>query len=199
MPFADVLNELANLFDEGDEQIAKVAAEICVRCANQNPDKKREGKIQAHSQAVELLQKTESDVAKAIIPVINELDWYHSGYEDGRISEDVALKMQTVEIIGPDGIYWDDKCRVGLFIQTANTDYITRTHEAEELFIQIAGQAEWTKNNQPYQTKNPGDRMHHESYQPHASQTKNSAMVAAWVWWGNINYDTYKYEGIEEA
>ena len=133
--------------------------------------------------------------AAEILPVMDSLSWHYSGYEDGRISADVALRMMTVELIGADGMIFDDFCRVGLFAQTANTNYVIRTHAAEELFVQLAGEAQWYKEGTAYTPRLPGDRMHHASYQPHASRTANQAMIAAWVWAGNIAYEEYKYAG----
>ena len=130
-----------------------------------------------------------------MLPVFDSLAWRYSGYDDGRISEDVALHMQTVELIGAHGMIHDDHCRVGLFAQTAATDYAIRIHAAEELFVQIAGHAEWFKQGTDYAERGAGDRMHHLSNQPHASRTSHSAMIALWVWAGDIGYDTYKYTG----
>ena len=92
---------------------------------------------------------------------------------------------------------FDDTCRAGLFAQVPNVDYIIRTHAAEELFVQIAGEAEWMKGDEPYSLRKAGDRMHHASYEPHASRTKDKAMIAVWVWAGELSYGTYSYEGVK--
>ena len=70
-----------------------------------------------------------------------------------------------------------------------------RTHAAEELFVQIAGEGEWCKGDSSYKLQGPGARMHHASYEPHASRTTNSALIALWVWAGELGYDKYDYKG----
>ena len=44
-------------------------------------------------------------------------------------------------------------------------------------------------------TWDPGGRVYHPSDAPHASATPNGFVLAAWVWWGDIAYDSYHYTG----
>ena len=193
--FSALFEALADLFDQGNEPIAKVASTALRRHVNSTADFLPHA-LKTSEEIKTLLQISNALLcADLISPVMDDLSWHYSGLEDGRISETVARRMQTVEIIGADGMIYDDTCRVGLFSQTANTDYIIRTHAAEELFVQIAGEAEWMKGDEPYLNRHAGDRMHHASYQPHASRTKQSAMIAAWVWAGDLDYSKYNYTG----
>lgn len=186
---------LADLLATGTEEIAATGAAALRRHADASPACANVS-LATNTAIESLLNDPEAlPCVEHIKPVVNDLSWHYSGYEDGRISADVALKMQTVELIGADGMIFDDSCRVGLFAQTEQTDYIIRTHAAEELFVQIAGQAEWMRGDEPYQLRGPGDRMHHASFQPHASRTGHSALIAVWVWSGELDYKTYSYKG----
>ena len=139
-------------------------------------------------------------LAKTILEVMDDLHWHYSGYDDGRIAADVALRMQTCELIGPNGMIEHDLCRIGLFAQTANTDYVIRNHAAEELFLQIAGNGEWIKGEDgQYQTKKAGDFMHHRSFEDHASRTTDEAIIAAWIWTGDIDYKKYYYNNANKG
>ncbi len=190
----DIFSTLADVFAEGSEDIAGIAA----------------SRLRAHRNAVceqanieytfptrlaGLLQQNSAHrCATAIVPILAKLPWYRAGYEDGRISRDVAAHMFTVELIGSNGVVKDDDCRVGLFIQEPSVDYAVRTHAAEEMFIVIAGEAEWKQSEKAYVKRRAGARIHHASYEPHASRTTNTAMMAAWVWIGDVNFETYHYD-----
>lgn len=186
---------LAEQFDQGSEDIAAIGAAALRRHANAVVPAERVS-LKTNQEIADILQTpTALPCAKHVSDVLGDLSWHYSGYDDGRITENVALRMQTVELIGAHGMIHDDSCRVGLFAQTANTDYIIRTHAAEELFVQIAGEGEWCKGERPYTVRGPGERMHHASYEPHASRTTNSALIALWVWAGELGYDKYDYKG----
>ncbi len=193
-----MFHALASALDqEGEcsENIARVGADALRRHAESSCPAEKTS-LATGEEIFSLLQSPKAlPCAVEITPYMDHLSWHYSGYEDGGISADVALRMQTVELIGADGMIDDPTCRVGLFAQTANTDYIIRTHSAEELFVQIAGEAEWYKQGTPYTMRHPGDRMHHASYQPHASRTINSGLLAVWVWAGDLAYENYNYQG----
>ena len=190
-----MFHALADLFDEGSEEIAAIGAAALRRHANAEVRAERVSLTTNEEIANILGTPNALPCAQQVSEVLGDLSWHYSGYDDGRITENVALRMQTVELIGAHGMIYDDSCRVGLFAQTANTDYIIRTHAAEELFVQIAGEGEWCKGDIPYSTRGPGERMHHASYEPHASRTTHSALIALWVWAGELGYDKYDYKG----
>ena len=190
-----MFHALADLFDEGSEEIAAIGAAALRRHAGAKVPAERVD-LTTNAEIEAILKSPDAlPCAQLVLDVLGDLSWHYSGYDDGRITENVALRMQTVELIGAHGMIHDDTCRVGLFAQTANTDYIIRTHAAEELFVQIAGSGEWCKSDAPYSQRGPGERMHHASYEPHASRTTNSALIALWVWAGELGYDKYDYKG----
>ena len=195
LDLSNLFHALADLLDEGDEGIAAIGAAALRRHAAAQVSTS-DKMLPTNGEIKDLLKEPNAlSCCAHLWPIIDDLAWRHSGLDDGRITKDVALRMQTVELIGDHGMIHDDDCRVGLFAQTTNTDYVVRTHAAEELFVQIAGRAEWFKQGSPYAEKHPGDRMHHASNQPHASRSGDSAMIAVWVWAGDIGYETYKYTG----
>ncbi|MEP1208660.1 MAG: dimethylsulfonioproprionate lyase family protein [Rhizobiaceae bacterium] len=199
LDLSEMFTALAELLETGSEDIAATGARALRRHANAS----YVGEVNILTTGAEisslLTMPAALPCAATIAPIVDRLSWHYSGYDDGRISADVALRMQTVELIGADGMIYDATCRVGLFAQTAQTNYIIRTHSAEELFVQIAGEAEWCKGDEPYAPRHPGDRMHHQSYQPHASRTGQSGLIAVWVWSGDLDYKKYNYVGCNAA
>lgn len=193
--FEAMMTGLAELFEEGGEDIASLAAMVLREHAAGPVAPAPRGLATSAQVAAIAAAPGGHRVAGLIAPLLADLDWHYSGYEDGRIDAAVAARMQTVEIVGPDGMIKEPRCRVGLFAMVPGVDYSVRTHAAEELFVQIAGEADWQQADRPYLKRGPGARMHHASYEPHATRTTARGMIAAWVWGGNIDYDTYRYGG----
>ncbi|MEX0282327.1 MAG: dimethylsulfonioproprionate lyase family protein [Arenibacterium sp.] len=104
-----------------------------------------------------------------------------------------------VELIGPGGIVRDETIRLGLYGIRSNVEYGIRTHPAEELFVMLAGEADWKRGPLPYVTHRAGDRSHHPSMMPHATRTQNSAFMSVYIWIGDLSDDGYVYHGLPTA
>ena len=102
--------------------------------------------------------------------------------------------MQT-ELVGPDGIFLSEKTRVGLWVQTANLNYTTRTHAAEETFVILGGKAIWQAGDNAPLEEGIGTVIHHPSNTPHSNCTTNSPLLAAWRWSGDISIEQYTLKG----
>ncbi len=133
----------------------------------------------------------------AIMPhlrkAIPQLDWYYFGLDDALIDADTAAQMATVELVGPDGMFFNPTLRVGVFMQDAGVHYSTRTHPAEETFIMISGMGRWGRGWQDTTTDHhAGDMIFHESMVPHSTRTFGVPFVALWRWNGDIRLDGYE-------
>ncbi len=189
-----LLIALADLFAEGDQEIALLADSKLRNHGKPEKEWWNSGFSLPSQLAGLLTQSIAHQCMTEIMSLWAKLPWYRAGYEDGRISRDVAAHMFTVELIGSNGVVKDSDCRIGLFIHEPSINYAVRTHAAEEMFIIIAGEAEWQQSENPHVKRDAGARIHHASYEPHASRTTNSAILAAWAWVGNINFETYRYD-----
>ena len=101
-----------------------------------------------------------------------------------------------IELLGPDGLVKSDKIRLGLYGMLPNAEYGIRTHPAEEVFIMLAGEADWKRDNAPYELLRPGEQSYHPSMLPHASKTEELAFMSVYAWRGDISTDNYVYEGL---
>ena len=107
-----------------------------------------------------------------------------------------STRKVHVELLGPDGLVTSDQIKLGLYGMLPNADYGLRTHPAEEVFIMLAGQAQWKRGDASYQEKGPGARAHHPSGLAHATRTIDTAFMSVYVWTGDISTDGYRYSGI---
>jgi dimethylpropiothetin dethiomethylase len=193
--FYDVLADLADLFD-AENRIGghEAALELRTICG-----KVHTPLLPAHQVLTETIQKALTinplPVSEKIAKVMPLIDWHSSGMVDGRIRPEISQHMATAELVGPDGMVYCEHMRIGLFAQSANVNYVTRQHAAEETFIMLGGSAYWqSEDNQPELHKT-GDMIHHPSNVPHVSVTKDEPFIAAWRWAGDIGYDQYTLTG----
>jgi len=101
-----------------------------------------------------------------------------------------------VELLGPQGIIKSKFVRLGLYGILPNSEYGIRTHPAEELFIMLAGQAEWLRGPGEYELKRAGEYSYHPSGMRHATKTTHSAFMSVYIWSGDISKDKYQYLGL---
>lgn len=100
-----------------------------------------------------------------------------------------------VELVGPEGLVKSDEVRLGLYGMAPGHSYGIRTHLAEEVFVMLAGEAEWKKDDEPYKPLRAGRRAYHPSMTPHANRTREHAFMSIYVWRGDVSTDSYKYQG----
>ena len=114
-----------------------------------------------------------------------------SNWGEGTLTEDVASNLYTAELVGPDGLFKDDRVRVGLLLSEAATDYPISSHSGEETYYVISGLAEWSVDGSPYRIRNPGSFIHHPAWVPHGRRTLDEVFLGAWRWSGDLNLDSF--------
>lgn len=100
-----------------------------------------------------------------------------------------------VELIGPDGLVPSTQVRMGLYGMLPGYEYGIRTHLAEEVFVMLAGEADWKRGDGPYIPCRRGKRVYHPSMLPHATRTRDNAFLSLYIWRGDVSTDSYRYHG----
>lgn len=103
-----------------------------------------------------------------------------------------------VELLGPDGLVPTDSLRLGLYGILPHSEYGIRTHPAEEIFIMLAGEADWLRGDAPYQTHGRGTHSYHPSEMPHATRTHDKAFMSVYIWYGDVSTERYHYQGLPQ-
>lgn len=106
-----------------------------------------------------------------------------------------SRKKLIVELLGPDGIVPARGIRVGLYGIAPGAYYGYRTHPAEEVFVMLAGTADWAKGSTGFETLGTGGRAYHPSMTRHATITRDLAFLSLYVWCGDVSYSGYNYQG----
>lgn len=137
--------------------------------------------------------------AVRLADVADDLNWH---YSDGLREKPQQFKGDYcfTAIIGPGsktvGINSPIKSqdfRFGVYLQNPHTFYPSHRHEAVELYLPISGTALWQKDAGPFEPVKTGTLIQHATYQPHATETGATPMLAFWAWLGNLSIDTYSF------
>ncbi len=183
-----VLSTAAKQFSHHDSDIARrlntILSQIEVNTSFETPTSDRALRI-----LPEILNLDEGALAKSISDCYPYLCWRSPGF--GRIPPAIAERMAVVEIIGPNGMIHDERCRFGLLVQGNDTYYPMHQHAAEELYLVICGTAKWTVDNRPSEVNGAGAFIHHKPHQPHAMLTEAIPLLTMWGWIGDITSSSY--------
>lgn len=86
------------------------------------------------------------------------------------------------EFVGLSGPTPSDRLACGVLLLGPDSTYPPHRHEAEEVYVPLAGTAMWKQGSGGWQEQPPGAVIHHARYEPHAMRTKNSPLLALYLW-----------------
>ena len=109
-------------------------------------------------------------------------------YKDTKIGDDFMTRFGCYCLIGPNGAFASDGMQAYIVYMPAGLWYTWHHHPPEELYLVLAGDAEFLRAGETPETLRPGDTSFHTSNQPHATRTLNHPMMAC-VFWRN-EFDT---------
>ncbi len=107
----------------------------------------------------------------------------------------LAGRYAFVEIAGPAGFASSDDLRFGLYLQMRETDYPAHSHAAEELYLILSGTAKWRKADGAFAPRAPGTLIHHRPDESHAMETAAEPLLAMWLWIGDLDRSSYRFDG----
>ena len=119
------------------------------------------------------------------------IKWTSSDLREGRIPDDLANRMPMAELVGPDGMFFNETVRVGLWLQNKGIVYGPRQHEAEETFFIFNGEASWETESSESKILGTNTYVFHPSNILHTSTTTSSFVFTAWRWSGDIGFEKY--------
>jgi hypothetical protein len=72
----------------------------------------------------------------------------------------------------------------GVLVLGPDTFYPPHRHEAEEIYLPLAGTAEWRQGDDDasWRRRSPGTLIHHSSEEPHAMRTGDEPLLAMYLW-----------------
>jgi hypothetical protein len=104
-----------------------------------------------------------------------------------------------VELLGPDGLVRSDVVRLGVYGILPNSEYGLRTHPAEEVFVMLAGHADWKRGSLDFTPSGVGERSYHPSMMPHPTRLGTQGFMSAYTLTGDLSTAQYVYQGLSQA
>lgn len=89
-----------------------------------------------------------------------------------------------MELFGTRGHFDNQMAAGGFLILGPGIEYPDHRHVAEELYVPLAGRAEWRKGEGPFLSRMPGEVIHHLSRVNHAMRTGAEPLLALYLWRG---------------
>lgn len=88
------------------------------------------------------------------------------------------------EWIGLRGPLANTEIACGVLMLGPEVDYPAHAHEAEELYLPLAGTALWQRDDDAFTSRPPGTAIHHPAWMPHAMRTEADPLLALYLWRG---------------
>jgi hypothetical protein len=89
-----------------------------------------------------------------------------------------------MELFGTRGHFDNQEVAAGFLILGPGIEYPDHHHLAEELYVPLAGRAEWRKGQGPFLPRASGEVIHHPSRVNHAMRTAAEPLLALYLWRG---------------
>jgi hypothetical protein len=86
------------------------------------------------------------------------------------------------EIVGQRGPLTSERIACGFLLLGPNTLYPRHRHEAEELYLPLAGTAAWQQGDGLWREQSPRTLIHHASDEAHAMRTGARPLLALYLW-----------------
>ncbi len=113
----------------------------------------------------------------------HRLHWEQSyRKQDGLVPDAMLDAYGFAEIIGLRGPFVSDRIRAGIAIWGAQVDYPQHQHQAEEVYILLAGSAEFRFDSNTAQTQRAGDVVYVESNRRHGFRSGDESLVVFYLW-----------------
>jgi len=109
------------------------------------------------------------------------LSWRRT-YRPDEVSERFMQGYAYCELLGLSGAVPSERLACGVLLLASNLIYGSHVHEAEEIYVPLAGESSWQRDAGAWVERAPGEVIHHLSHQPHSMQTHRSGLCALYLW-----------------
>lgn len=107
-------------------------------------------------------------------------------YQPAEVGQRFLDNYGWTEIVGPNGLLGSAQIACGFLLLGRDTLYPPHRHEAEELYLPLAGGACWQKGAGPWVNRPPGSVIEHAGGESHAMRTGEHPLLAFYCWYGPI-------------
>jgi hypothetical protein len=122
-----------------------------------------------------------ADFVETLCGAAGSLDWRQT-YTIAQVGELFLQNYGWAELSSPSAATGVAQISCGVLVLGPHTFYPLHRHEAEEIYLPLAGTAEWQKGDAAWRRRSPGTLIHHSSEEPHAMRTGEDPLLAMYLW-----------------
>jgi hypothetical protein len=122
-----------------------------------------------------------ADFVKHLCAEADSLDWRQT-YTIEEAGEPFLQNYGWAELSRPATAAGVAQISCGVLVLGTNTFYPRHRHEAEEIYLPLAGNADWQQGDGVWRRRSPGTLIHHSSEEPHAMRTGDEPLLAMYLW-----------------
>jgi hypothetical protein len=134
--------------------------------------------------ALALTRAHSPEVASVLEPIAELLPWRY-GYQVRPEAAGLENAMGWAELVGPEAPFRSGEVCFGLTLIGPGSYYPPHHHPAIELYVVLAGHADWTAGGQTA-TQPPGATILHHADIVHAMRTGEEPLLAIYSWTGDV-------------
>jgi hypothetical protein len=117
----------------------------------------------------------------ALVDSAPKLAWQRS-YTREEVGDGFVDNYGWTELLGLQGPTPSKHLSCGVLLLGPHVTYPSHRHEAEEIYVPLAGTAEWNRGSKAWREQSPGAVIHHTRYEPHAMRTIAFPLLALYLW-----------------
>lgn len=123
------------------------------------------------------------DLADQFHEILPHLLWSQNpNYTEANCSRAFLDGYAYAAFSGPQGPIHVETPRGGFMLMGPNVTYPDHKHAAREVYMILAGEAEWRLDNADWFRVGPGDLIYHDTMQPHATRSLSTPLLAFAGW-----------------
>jgi hypothetical protein len=130
-----------------------------------------------------LAAPTTAELVRALVASTNALEWRQT-YSAADFGPAFLDRYGWTELVGLRGPIPSARVACGFIMLGPEIEYRAHAHEAEELYLPLAGTALWMRDDENFIARPPGVPIKHPSWMPHAMKTQRDPLLALYVWRG---------------
>ena len=110
---------------------------------------------------------------------------WRTTYTEDQLGTDFINRYGYIELYGPKGHYNSQQSRAFIGYWGHHLNYPLHSHEAEEIYYIVSGEALFGVDDHALQLRQPQDTQTHSAWQSHRMITENSAVLCLVLWRGD--------------
>jgi quercetin dioxygenase-like cupin family protein len=116
-----------------------------------------------------------------LLEMATQFAWRRS-YSPASVGAEFYENYGWAEFAGLTGPVPSDRVACGVLLLAPHAHYPPHRHEAEEIYVPLAGTADWRQGGAPWHEQPPGAVLHHARHEPHAMRTDREPLLALYLW-----------------